>query len=100
MNKAQKEQTKKEFLERMAYRPVIVSNGKWKVTMDEYTEQEQYARPVKPIEYEPIAKQEVSSEGLDEGIMSKESLFETKLWYMRNHTGFDLSMRNGRRLRR
>ena len=100
MNKAQKEQLKKEFLERMAYRPVIVSNGKWKVTMDEYTEQEQYARPVKPIEYEPIEKREVSSEGLDEGIMSKESIFETKLWYMRNRNNFDLSIRNGRRVRK
>lgn len=100
MTKKEKEQYIQEFKDRMAYRVVMVSDAKWKIPLDEYIEQEKWARPVKPFVPEVIDKSEVLSEGMNEGILSEENVFETDLWYMRNRQNFDLSIRNGRRMRK
>ena len=95
MNKQQKEQIKKEFLARP--RKVIVNGSGWSVPIDEYMEQEKWARPVNPPIYEQPNKVEVRPTG-DDGILSRANVIETDLWYLRNHKKFDLRVRNARRV--
>jgi hypothetical protein len=80
MNKQQKEQIRREFLANK--KPVMVSDGKWRTTLDEYMEQESYARPVKPQVYQEPKKIEYPANN-DLGILAPDSIRSSQLAYLR-----------------
>lgn len=97
MTKKEKEIIKKEFQSRKW--KLSINRGNERMNLKEFEKWDKLTPAYTPI-IVPMDKVEVSAEGLDEGILSEDSIFETKLWYLRNHSNFDLSMRNGRRLKR
>lgn len=105
MTEKQKEllRIKKEFLERLAKKPVMVHGGEWReIPLNQYIKFESWARPVINPDWEEVFRKdhnEVVGETEETGILSPESVFETDLWFLRNRAGFDLSVRSARRLR-
>jgi hypothetical protein len=99
MTKKEREENKKEFQKRMAGKKVVVSNGKWTVPIETYIKQEKHSRKIKQPDL-TVNKPNYPIDIIDYGILSIDSVFETDLWYLRNHSNFDLSVRNGRRVRR
>ena len=96
MTTKEKQLLKEEFLTRMKGKVCMVNGQGWSLPIDEYMEQERWARPVKPFDTTWGEKHEVKLTG-DLGILSPECLFDTRLWYVRDRYNRDLSLRNERR---
>jgi len=94
MTKKERDIINKEFNAKKVT-PIVCVSGQ-KMTFKQYQKWDKKTPP-HTVVYEMEEKKEFSSEGLDLGILSPDSLFEVDLWYMRNHNGFDLSLRNSRR---
>lgn len=100
MNKKQKEQIRLEFLEAMSKKVVMVNGDGYSIPLNEYADQEKWARPIKEYIPEFIEKGIDNTQYSDLGILSPESIFETEIWYWRNKGGRNLSVRNSRRIGR
>ena len=102
MNKKQKEQEKIRFIEEMNKREVVVTDGKSKIPLDDYMEQERYAKKIQPVDTSKLFgnnKMNDNTCNQDTGILAPDVVFETYIWYIRDARQRNLDLRNSRRRR-